>query len=228
MLEFIDIHTHRMETVENTFSIWNSSLPSHIIVEKRYFSAGWHPWQIEAFDLILIEKALKEIASIANVIALGECGFDRSIKTQIEKQAEVFRFHLNLANEHHKPLIIHCVRAYSDLVEILKKEKFRGRFVLHNFNGNQFQIDSILEFNAYFSFGKQLMAPNQKLIKSLKNIPIERIFFETDNSKFSISEIYLQASSLLQIPIEKLKIQIKNNFTHLFGFDLPEKTLEEL
>jgi TatD DNase family protein len=217
MNDFIDIHTHETEKEDNTFSILNISLPNNEIPEKRYLSIGWHPWFIEPFDLQQIRNRLEEVATYQNVLAIGECGLDRSIKTPIEKQSEVFRTHLTVAKIVEKPLIIHCVRAHSDLLEILKKEKYSGKFILHNFNGNPKQIDSFLKFNAFFSIGKQQMIRNLNLNKSLIHIPLERIFLETDDSVFTIHETYYLATELLAIPLIDLNSLIKFNFKSVFG-----------
>ena len=133
MIDFIDIHTHRLEKDENTFSILNISLPCNEIPEKIYISTGWHPWFIDLFDLHQIKNSLEKVAWRRNVLALGECGFDRSIKIPVEKQSDVFRVHLTVAKMVGKPLIIHCVRAYSDLLETLKKEKFNGKICVAQF-----------------------------------------------------------------------------------------------
>ena len=217
MIDFIDIHTHRIEKDENTFSILNISLPCDEFPKNTTLSIGWHPWFIEPFDLQQIKNRIEEVAALQNVIALGECGLDRSIKIPIEKQSEVFRLHLSIARMVEKPLIIHCVRAYSDLLEILKKEKYLGKFILHNFNGNQKQIESFLKFDVFFSISKQQMIRSQKIIKSLIYIPKERFFLETDDSIFTIQETYSLASDLLNIPINDLESLIKFNFASVFG-----------
>jgi TatD DNase family protein len=114
------------------------------------------------------------------------------------------------------------VRAYSDLLEMLKKEKYNGKIVLHNFNGNKHQINSFLKLDAFFSLGEQLRNRNSKLKETLLYLPRERIFLETDDSEISIKEIYFFVSNLLRIPIEELKLQIKQNFFLLFGSGLVE------
>jgi TatD DNase family protein len=217
MINFIDIHTHRLNRDENTFSVMNIRLPDNEIPEKIYVSAGWHPWDIEPFPLFQIKTSLENAASRENVLALGECGLDRSVNIPFEKQVEVFKIHLSLAKKLEKPLIVHCVKAYSDLLEILKKEKFNGKIVLHNFNGNRPQIDSFLKTDTFFSLGKQIENQNSKAYKSIAYFPPEKIFLETDDAEISIQETYLFASKLLNIPVEKLKSQIKQNFTMLFG-----------
>jgi TatD DNase family protein len=217
MTNFIDIHTHRLNRDKNIFSVMNIALPSNEIPEKIYVSAGWHPWDIEPFDLSQIKNLLEIAATRQNVLALGECGLDRSIKIPFEKQIEVFKVHLSIAKKLEKPLVVHCVKAYSDLLEIMKKEKFNGKIVLHNFNGNQLQIDSFLKLDTFFSLGKLIGNRNSKIYKSIHYLPLERIFLETDDSEISIQETYFFASKLLHIPVEKLKSQIIQNFSTVFG-----------
>lgn len=216
MINFIDIHTHHLEKDDNTFSIYDLSITQNEISEKRYISVGCHPWDIENYDLLLMKKTLEKVVSKENVLTIGECGFDRLIKTPIMKQIAAFNLHIKMAKEFNKPLIIHCVKAYSDLLEILKKENYNGKFILHNFNGNRFQIDSFLKFNSFFSFGKGLKNPSSKFVESLKYISVDKILLETDDSDYSISQIYFFASDLLNIPIEDLKRIMKQNFKTLF------------
>jgi TatD DNase family protein len=222
MIEYIDIHTHHTEKDECTFSVINISLPSDNVPEKTSFSAGWHPWHINSFELLKIQNNLEEISLNQNVIAFGECGLDRAVNTSIEKQAQVFKFHIDIAKKHKKPMIIHCVKAYSDLLSIFTKESYNGNFVLHNFNANLIQTERFLKFNAFFSFGKHLMKPGSRLIELLKYIPFERIFIETDDSDYSISELYLRAANMLQIPLEEMKKQLKQNFISLLDRNLIE------
>lgn len=222
MIEFINIHTHRTGNEEDTFYIQNIALPTGHLPEKTFVSAGWHPWHIGTFNLEEIEAALNVFATEKTVLLIGECGFDRTIKTPVEKQAEVMRLHINAALMYHKPLIIHCVKAYSDLEHLLKTEKFGGTIVLHDFNGNQFQIERFLKFDSYFSLGKQLMNPNSNVQKSIMKIPIDRIFLETDETDYSIKEIYQQTANLLQLNTAELKRQIRENFKSLLGTSLFE------
>jgi len=163
MVDFIDIHTHEIESEENILSISNISLPCKEIPKKKYLSIGLHPWNTENFDHDRIKNELEQFAVWQNVLSIGECGLDRSIKTPINQQVAAFYIHLNVAKKVEKPLIIHCVRAYSDLLEILKKEKFCGKLILHHFNGNKQQLDRFLQYNVFFSFSKQQLNRNSKL-----------------------------------------------------------------
>ncbi|MFH1112062.1 MAG: TatD family hydrolase, partial [Patescibacteria group bacterium] len=70
----------------------------------------------------------------STVVAIGECGLDYYRfpdgvdKTEVKtKQQELFRQHIDLADELNLPVIIHCREAYDDLLMILKQELDKGR-----------------------------------------------------------------------------------------------------
>jgi TatD DNase family protein len=222
MIEYIDIHTHRAAMQENVLSVVNLLQPA-VALPAGYFSTGWHPWHIENVSLNEIESSMRAIGTHENLIAIGECGIDRIIKTPVEKQADVFKLHLQLAKQYDKPLIIHCVKAYSDLIQILKKENFKGKIVLHGFSGNSQIADKFMKFNTWFSFGKLLFNSTAKRPEVLITIPGERLFLETDDANYSIAEIYLRASEIMNIPVSKLCERIKMNFNELVGYGLVEQ-----
>lgn len=222
MIDYIDIHTHRTEQQQNILSVFNLLQPVKEIPEGFYFSSGWHPCDIEKVSIKEIKCSLEKIIHNDRLIAIGECGLDRLSSTNWEKQLEVFNLHLQFARQYDKPLIIHCVKAYSDLLHILKKENFKGNFVLHGFNGNNQIVEKFMNYNAWFSFGKLLFNSNSKLKVIIKDIPPERLLFETDEADYSISDIYIRASELLNIPIDQLVERIKKNVNELVGYGLVE------
>ena len=75
----------------------------------------------------------------ASCLALGECGLDKKVQTPLDLQQEVFERQLTLAEKYKKPVIIHCVAAFQELIAIKKKLKLsvcKGYFinvVLYNF-----------------------------------------------------------------------------------------------
>jgi len=50
----------------------------------------------------------------------------------------------------------------------------------------------------------------------IMKIPINRLFLETDTSKYLIDEIYQKASQILEMEETDLKNQIYDNFANLF------------
>lgn len=212
---YIDIHTHH-KTIGNYFSIFNVMPEDESEQNEVYCSVGLHPWCIGADWMKKIEKQ-RALSHCETVLAIGECGLDRAIETAIDIQLQVFREQCLLAEELKKPTIVHCVRAYSDLLQFLKSKQFSVPFILHGFNGNAEQVKQLSKFNVYFSFGEALLKENKKLVECLKAIPLNRFFFETDESETTIESIYLRASELLGIPLVQLEDQVLKNFKHIFG-----------
>ncbi|HSM49382.1 MAG TPA: hypothetical protein VK872_16295, partial [Draconibacterium sp.] len=67
----------------------------------------------------------------------------------------------------------------------------------------------------FFSFGKSLFDESSKSIESLKCLPMEKIFFETDEFDGSVKQIYERAAILKNVSPDILKIEVWNNFNRI-------------
>jgi TatD DNase family protein len=124
---------------------------------------------------------------------------------------------IKLAEKYHKPLIIHCVRAYSDLVHLKKISKFSVPWIIHDFNGNQDVMKSLIKFGFHLSIGKSLL-DNPAKRNLIREIPTDRLFLETDDQDTDITSAYIQTAQLLGISEETLIELIEQNFQKLFGY----------
>ena len=194
----IDLHTHQFKSEANIQiqNIFAQDLPFQN--EKPYFSAGIHPWHIGLVDpeecLHLIELAMGE----KNMLAIGECGLDRSIPTDFALQGLYFMKQIEIAQKYSKPLIIHCVRAFQELMKLKKATKSSIPWIIHGFQGNQQTALQLIRHDFYFSVGKSLLS-NQLKSDILNLIPSNRLFMETDDKEISITEIYSLAAQILKI-----------------------------
>ena len=176
---------------------------------RSKYSVGIHPWYINR-DNINDELSKMKIAALKeNVLALGECGLDRLCQTDFKLQEKVFIEQIKWANEIAKPLIIHCVKAHHETLQILKEHNKTSPVIFHGFNNKEEIAQKIISQGYYLSFGKQLMNPT--IEKIFSKISLEHIFLETDDSDISIDEIYKQASKIKNISAERLSLQIKKN-----------------
>jgi TatD DNase family protein len=66
------------------------------------------------------------------------------------------------------------------------------------------------------SFGKELLKENSKIVGILPEIPLNYIFFETDDSDIIIDNIYKSAAAILNIGVEELGEKIEDNFNKIF------------
>ena len=115
-MQQIILHTHQINSGTNiqVLNVFAQNLP--FSMTDQFFSAGLHPWHIGKVDpdncLLAIEKATVH----ENLLAIGECGLDRSVEEAFAVQELYFKRQIEIAEKYHKPLIIHCVRAYPDLI----------------------------------------------------------------------------------------------------------------
>ena len=200
---YIDAHSHRAS--------------SGIQILVNVHTRAIHPWDLkEPFDREAFEQdwiKLKQEKSI--IYAIGECGLDRVHEgiTDIRDQVYVLEKHFELARTLGLPIILHTVRAFSDLLHILKKNQFNYPIMLHAFGGNEHEMHELLKYPVYFTYGKRLFNTD----KMLKLTPLDRLLLETgDQSEYSIADIYKKASDSLGVELGELEEQLEKNFLTFF------------
>jgi len=214
----IDFHTHRANEVGNIqiLNVFAQNLPFN--EPDHLFSAGLHPWHIGKVNPEECFRAIDHAAEQKNMLAVGECGLDRLIDTDFALQEWCFKQQIQVAENHHKPLIIHCVRAYSDLMKLKKEAKSGLPWIIHGYRGNLETTLSLIRHGFYFSVGEQLLKDETKMAV-LRAIPINRLFLETDESELSIAKIYSLAAQILKVDENELVQILANNFNAIFGED---------
>lgn len=220
---YIDIHSHGQFSYEDDEVIVIKSLGSTEVAQCKgsgYFSAGIHPWWTLDFSVSELEglkKNIEEMNLNASLFAVGETGLDRVYKETLEYQKELFIWHIDFSEKNKLPLIIHSVRAGSDILEVIKEKKPTLPWVFHDFRGNKELVDALLKLHSkiYFSFGISL-DNSQQIRELIRELPLEHIFLETDAQKhLDIRDIYLRASEQLGIDENLLKSIIAQNFKRL-------------
>jgi TatD DNase family protein len=215
-MKFINLHTHRPAD-DGSIQIINllaqSDFPG---ATGLNYSIGLHPWHIGQFDYLLLIEKMKELAKHQNVLAIGECGLDRSIDTPLDLQEQVFILQVEIAEKLDKPLIIHAVKTYTDLIMIKKTRKQAVPWILHGYNGNLQTTKQLLNHDFYFSFGPQILKNQERQIRSLKEIPDEKLFFETDDSRETIETIYTFAAQTLGLSVNEMQAMIFENYKRIF------------
>jgi len=152
---------------------------------------GIHPWYVKNqpdWEKILLEALFKYPKSI-----IGETGLDRYKKLGNEKIQELcFRKHLELGVKLQRPVVIHCVRAWDWLCNILNDTKILPPALLfHAYSGGPELINFLLKKNGWFSFaGTVLHENNIRSQNSIKSVPRERLLLETDSPDLLAPEPY--------------------------------------
>lgn len=207
---YINTHTHHKPGT-NELVVRNAylKLNAEQIAQLPYMvSLGLHPWHINKYNLTTCTDLLMDAVHLNNVFAVGEIGIDRAIDVPISTQIQYFEAQLNIARAVQKPVIIHAVKSYSDLMPFLKKTKVP--FIFHGFTGNIQQAKEILKFNAYLSFGKSLL--DEKYREVLAQIPNDRFLLETDVANVGINQIYDLAATAKGLAVDELKSVVFNTF----------------
>ena len=209
---YINIHTHKQNS--KTASIVNCLSHFSQLPASGFYSAGIHPWCINTET----EKQFMELTLIsnqANVVAIGECGLDKLCKTDFTLQEHYFIKQIQLANTLHKPLIIHCVRAYNEMMQILEQQKVQVPVIFHGFNKNKALAKELITKGYYLSFGKHLQSTS--VAETFKTLPLEQLFLETDDSDMEIEEIYKVAAALKNMDVAILCEQLTKNTLQVFN-----------
>ena len=125
---------------------------------------------------------------------------------------------IELSEQIAKPLIIHAVRTYPDIISIRKETKAKQPWIIHGFQGSVQSAEQLLRHDGiYLSLGVVLFKNERRASELLNVIPLNRLFFETDVTERDIVEVYERATSLSSIELDKLRNDIFNNFVKIFG-----------
>lgn len=218
-MKFFNLHTHKLTNQDTVLELVNQ-YPQQFDASIPNYSIGIHPWYIDEerleTDLQIIESKLQE----PNCLALGECGLDKRIVIPIELQQMVFERQLLLAQKHNKPVVIHCVAAFQELIAIKKKMKITVPMLIHGFSKNKQVAKELIDNGFYISFGKYLLR-NPELETVFQSIPNDRFFLETDTVEEGIEVVYDLAAQYKNCNLDELQQQIKSNFATVFrGYEL--------
>ena len=202
-----DIHTHREGQPYSILQAVKS-----IMAEGIPISSGIHPWELDSNWATDFEKIKREVDQNPFVMAIGEAGFDRLKGPNLALQKEAFFAQASLAAILEIPLILHCVKAHDLLLKYLKSAKNPPCIIWHGWNQKPELARQLLPFPVFFSFGKHILHPGSNAEEWLKSCPLDRFFFETDDSGVEIDSIYQAASLLLQLPVASLAALVVTNW----------------
>ncbi|WP_433903687.1 TatD family hydrolase [Sphingobacterium puteale] len=209
---YIDIHTHRLDIIQDGFnrSIINIALNNNETTVEGDCSIGLHPWYINRNT----EKALELMRTMiqrTNVVALGECGLDKNSAIPFEKQQRVFEQQILLAITFQKPLIIHCVRAFQEVLASLVKAKFHLPVIFHGYRKNWTLAKQLMDKGYYLSIGVHCLDGSQDEV--VRNIPLTHLFLETDTyTATEVATLYQYVAQARSIPVEMLKQALYHNY----------------
>jgi TatD DNase family protein len=217
-MKFFNFHTHKFTNDADVLELVNQ-YPQEFDAAIPFYSIGIHPWyivedRVEA-DLGIIESKLHE----KNCLAVGECGLDKRIEIPLEAQQVVFEKQLLLAQKYNKPVVIHCVAAFQEVMDTKKKLNISVPMIIHGYSKSLQLAKQLLDNGFYISFGKYLLR-NPELESVFASIPNNRFFLETDTVEENLDVVYTLAAKYKGVNLEEIQKQISSNFQAVFKADL--------
>lgn len=188
--------------------------------DNVFCSVGIHPlsrWKEE--DLKYVEDFSKE----AKVVAIGETGLDfyrTEDVNEIERQIELFRFHICLALRTGKPLVIHTRgvnhkygSAFDVCFDMLKKFECKSA-VFHSFSWSEFELKKAQD-NGFFTSFSGMVTYSKKIQRCLKVSDIEKTIVETDSPFLSPVRGRENEPSYVRFIVEKISEIREESFEEL-------------
>ena len=214
-MQFLNLHTHKFTNSPSILELVNQ-YPWEFDNAITQYSIGIHPWYINEKRLESDLKVIEEKLQLKECLALGECGLDKRIDIPMSLQIEVFEKQISLAEKYQKPLVLHLVAAFDELIEIKKRLKISVPIILHGFSKNEQVAKQLLDNRLYLSFGKYLLR-NPELKEVFQAVPNDRFFLETDTIEETLEEVYELAASYKGMTLEEMQVQVGENWEKVFG-----------
>lgn len=218
---YLDFHTHSVINHEDTKSIYNAILSEESIMmkeewcEKEAVSLGIHPWYVDENTLGSLLEFLRENGKAANVKCIGEAGLDKLKGADVSLQEKVFLAQIRIAETLKKPMVVHCVRAFNEILAIQKIIRPKIPLIIHGFSKKAELARELVSKGFYLSFGADLLY-KKHVQEAFIEIPLDRIFLETDDREdITIQQIYQKAAELRRIDLGNLKEAVYQNYISL-------------
>lgn len=146
---------------------------------------GIHPWHAAEADPAELAFELDDWLTRYPQAGVGESGLDASPKhaETLDSQRLLLHIHLGAAFRHDRIIHLHGVRAWSELLDILReRERNRTlpRVLLHAWNGSHELAREFLKLGALFSVGLRELS-HSAAAERYARIPEGRLFPETDD-----------------------------------------------
>jgi TatD DNase family protein len=216
-MQYFNLHTHQFTNQPDVLELVNQ-YPQEFDASIPFYSIGIHPLYIDESRLENDFKVVDEKLALPECLALGECGLDKRSETPFEVQQSVFEKQLALVEKHQKPVVLHCVAAFQELIEIKKRLKITVPMIVHGFSKKVELAKQLIDNGFYVSFGKNLLR-NPELESVFKSIPNDRFLLETDMVKEGIQEVYALAAKYKGLELSELQEIVNKNYTTVFEFN---------
>jgi TatD DNase family protein len=109
-------------------------------------------------------------------------------------------------------MILHCVKAFDEILAMLKNKISPDKIIFHGFHKSPEMAFDLTAKGYSISVGKSLFIQPDRMKTVFEKVNPNKIFFETDDSEYSIEEIYQKAADISGQSLDFWKNQINSNF----------------
>jgi len=216
---YFNVHTHKRESLNSKIDGILNVFPRELDddLDNLSLSSAVHPWFIERDTLKKEYEIIKNAILTGRLVAIGECGLDKIANIDYSLQKSVFTEHLKIADQFSLPVIIHSVKSSLEVLTLIRNFKNIPNFIIHGFSGSYEEYNKFLDYGCYISFfPKALCGNGKKLNKIIKDIPLSRLFIETDDSDISIKSMYDLIATIKEIDLKLLVDELTKNRKRVF------------
>lgn len=206
----IDIHTHQLSVPGKVIV---SCLPDAFFPqEDSWYSVGIHPWNLDSYDWTdaTFRTYFESLVRHPQVLAVGEVGLDKLVSVPLDSQIEALRYQADVAESIGKPLVLHLVKATTELLALKRELNPRAPWIVHGFRGKAQLAQGLVRHGLYLSFGARYQE------EALRQMPADRLFLETDESDVPISDLYERAALVRGVTCDELVETVSRNVRSVF------------
>ncbi len=209
-LPLSDVHTHRAGRPDALLSVSpgealhghmtpgdiSQSLGEAILGCPMPYSISLYPWHVTGQSLQEFRRAVDICRDDPRFMAIGECGLDNRCGTAPALQREAFALSLQAAARLGKPVVVHCVGMWEEMLRTVSDEfcllpaSDRPQVLVHGFRKGPQLALRLVAAGCCISLGEKFNP------ETARAIPASRLFFETDESEADIWEIRKKILSL--------------------------------
>jgi TatD DNase family protein len=216
---WLDAHTHDLPEDDRVGAVLNIRYPQVPAKLPEWCSLGIHPWDLkeELFKKQLLDLKSLVSENLKTVKAIGETGLDALKGPELKVQVKAFKEQAMMAEEFGKPVIIHCVKRWNEIIQCKLELQPQVPWIIHGFRQNDAIAMSLLKHGFYFSLGAALCNPGKDWTGFFKHIPLDHCLVETDDQRnWSAPQITRAMAQWSGVAEDVLLLHLHSNFQKIF------------
>lgn len=157
-----------------------------------YYGLGIHPFFSHQHSADVVAALTHQLTNAKNderCVAIGECGLDFAVAdVNRDQQLQWLQAQFQLANEYHLPVMLHCRKAFPELLKLLRQQPLKMGGVYHGFSGSYQQATQLVDLGIKIGVGGTITYRRaQKTRDTVAKLPLSALLLETDAPDMPVS-----------------------------------------